>query len=148
MEEEDTIEIPNDNIDFGSSSDNDNKLSDERIKYYLASDDKNVRSNEDDGIILELGDIIQLEGESNPDIHEQTFIIHYIDSQKIKLVNVSTLEPHTLYLDTDGLITDESIKVITILNRSEEKGYARQNGLLPKVWVDIHFGCEIPLVFT
>jgi hypothetical protein len=148
MEEEDTIEIPNNNIDFGSSSDNDNKLSDERIKYYLASDDKNVRSNEDDGIILELGDIIQLEGESNPDIHEQTFIIHYIDSQKIKLVNVSTLEPHTLYLDTDGLITDESIKVITILNRSEEKGYARQNGLLPKIWVDIHFGGEIPLVVT
>jgi len=99
-------------------------------------------------IILELGDIIQIDAASNIDIHEQTFIITYIDSQKIKLVNVSSLLNHILYIDSDGGLTDESITQISLLNRSEEKGYARQNGLLPKVWVDVHFGGEIPLIVT
>ena len=99
-------------------------------------------------IVLELGDIIQIDAASNIDIHEQTFIITYIDFQKIKLVNVSSLLNHILYIDSDGAVSDESITQISLLNRSEERGYARQNGLLPKVWLDIHFGGEIPLIVT
>jgi hypothetical protein len=45
-------------------------------------------------------------------------------------------------------LTDESITEILLLNRSKEKGYARQNGLLPNVWVDIHFGGQIPHIIT
>ena len=109
---------------------------------------ENTKSPEKVGILLELGDIIQLDAPANTDIHEQTFIIVYIDSQKIKLTNVSSYEPHTLYIDSEGGLTDESIVQILLLNRSEHKGYSRQNGLVVKTWVDIHFGGEIPVIIT
>jgi hypothetical protein len=103
---------------------------------------------ENQGISLELRDIIQIVAPTNTDVHEQTFIINYIDSQKITLINVSTFLKHTLYIDLDGAFTDESISQILLLYRSEEKGYARQNGLVTKKWVDIHFGGEIPVIIT
>ena len=103
---------------------------------------------DNNGISLELRDIIQIMAPTNIDVHEQTFIINYIDSQKISLVNVSTFLKHVLYIDLDGAFTDESITQILLLDRSEEKGYARQNGLVTKKWVDIHFGGEIPFILT
>jgi hypothetical protein len=103
---------------------------------------------ENNSISLELRDIIQIIAPTNNDIHEQTFIINYIDSQKISLVNVSTFLKHILYIDLDGVFTDESIRQILLLDRNEEKGYARQNGLITTKWVDIHFGGEIPFIVT
>ena len=105
-------------------------------------------TNQNASISLELRDIIQIVAPTNTDLHEQTFIIKYIDSQKIRLVNVSTYLTHILYIDLDGAFTDESISQIVLLYRSPEKGYARQNGLVTKKWVDIHFGGEIPSIIT
>jgi hypothetical protein len=109
-------------------------------------EEKNVTKT--NKIILELGDIIQLTAPSNSLIHEETFFIIYLDDQKIKLANVSTFHPYTLNLDEDGKISDESIKEIALLSRSEEKGYARQHMLLPRTWINIHFGGEVPTIIT
>ena len=117
----------------------------EKIDMNIESESDIVENN---GISLELRDIIQIMAPNNVDIHEQTFIINYIDSQKISLVNVSTFLKHVLYIDLDGAFTDESISQILLLDRSEEKGYARQNGLVTKKWVDIHFGGEITFIVT
>jgi len=99
-------------------------------------------------VMLELGDIIEIMSPANVELHENTFIILFLDDSKIKIVNVSTFHPVTLKLDSHGKITDESIKQINILSRSEEKGYARPHMLLPKTWINIHFGGEVPTVIT
>ena len=97
-------------------------------------------------ITLELGDIIEVYAPSNPDLNENTFFITYIDDHEIDMTNVSTFHPYHLKLDERGHVTDESIRMISLRSRSEELGYARQHLLLPKTWVDIHFGGETPLI--
>ena len=97
---------------------------------------------------LEFGDIIELIAPTHPEIDEMAAIITYIDNQQIKLVNVSNFQHHKLTINEDGTFTDESIIQINILSRSKEKGYARQNGLLPRTWIDIHFGGDIPAIIT
>ena len=104
-------------------------------------------TNNDSGLQLELGDIIQILSPTNNQYHNQTYYITYIDKQKIKLLNISNFQLETLLFDS-GVLTDESIIQITLLSRSENKGYARQNDLLPKTWVDIHFGGELPGIIT
>jgi len=104
---------------------------------------------DDDGsIALQLGDIIEIYAPSNPDIHEVTAIITYIDETKIKLINVATMKFYQLNITEDGRFTDETITRIALLDRNDEKGYARQNNLSVKTWVDIHFGGEIPAIIT
>lgn len=110
------------------------------------SDDENEKPIQN--ITLELGDIIQINSPSNSELDAETFFILYLDEKKIKITNVSTFLPYTLKLDEDGRITDESIRNIYLLNRSEERGYARQHLLVPKTWVDLYFGGEVPTIIT
>ena len=110
--------------------------------------DTEETDNKKDEIALELGDIIQIESPSNDEYHEQTFLIQYIDDHTIHLINISTYQEKTLSILDNKQLSDESITQISLLSRSEEKGYARQNALLPKTWVDIHFGGEFPAVIT
>ena len=100
------------------------------------------------GITLELGDIIELKATTNPELNENTFYVNYIDDAVIELNNVTSYLPVTLHLDEHGILTDESIEQILLLSRSEEPGYARQHHLVPKTWVDLHFGGEVPLIIT
>lgn len=97
---------------------------------------------------LELSDIIQIKSPSNDELNDEKFIIDYIDNHFIRLINVATFNEKELHIDDDGLLTDESITEILLLNRSKEKGYARQNNLLPGIWVDIHLGGQIPQIIT
>lgn len=97
---------------------------------------------------LELGDVIEIYAPDNNDYHEQSFYILYIDDKTIDLTNIETQQSSTINLDDDGNIKDESIETITILSRSDEKGYARQNQLLPKTWIDILFNGEVVEAFT
>ena len=99
-------------------------------------------------ISLELGDIIEIIAPENPDIHEMTAIIHYIDESKITLIDTEKLKHYQLNVDENQLFSDETIKQVNLLSRSDEKGYARQNALLPRTWIDIHFGGEIPTTIT
>ena len=103
---------------------------------------------QDSGFSLELGDVIETIAPTNEAFHNQTFFIVYIDADKIHLINIANYQLEKLSVDDEGTITDESITEINLLSRSEDKGFARQNALLPNKWVDVHFGGEIPAIIT
>ena len=99
-------------------------------------------------IYLQLGDIIQIDSPTNIEYNQHIFIIHYIDKRKIKIIDEDTLVTHTLNIDNDGNLSDESILSISILNRAETNSYARQNDLLPDTWITVHFGGDLPTTIT
>jgi len=96
---------------------------------------------------IELGDFIQITAPTNTEWHEQTFFVAYIDTSVIEIVHLLSYQSHFLKLSNKRFL-DESIAKITVLSRSSLKGYARQNGLHPHIWVDIFFGGEIPKIIT
>jgi hypothetical protein len=98
-------------------------------------------------ITIELGDIIQIFSPQNLNIHENTIYVTYIDDSKLRGTNIATYEVIQLNIENQRF-TDETIRQIDILSRSETPGYARQNGLIQGVWVDIYFGMNIPTVIT
>lgn len=89
-------------------------------------------------IKLELGDIIELRAPTNLSLHENNYYIEYIDSELIKIINIATLGKMNLTL-TNWALNDETIIQIILLNRSEQKGYIRQNNLEVHKWIEIHF---------
>ena len=97
---------------------------------------------------LQLGDIIEIVSPTNPVYHETTFFIHYIDQTQIQITNVNFLQKYQLNINENGNLTDESIVQINLLSRSDVKGYAKQNFLLPNTWIDIHFGGEVPTIIS
>ena len=102
----------------------------------------------DNSIYLQLGDIIQIDAPSNPDINQHNFLIDYIDSKKIVAIDELSGEKIKLNINEQGNLSDESINSITILNRPDNKGYARQNNLLPDTFIDIYFGGDLPITIT
>ena len=97
---------------------------------------------------LELGDVIEISAPNNQLYDKQTFYILYIDNELMNVTNIQDQSISDIKFDKVGNIRDESITEISLLGRSEEKGYARQHMLLPKTWVDIHFGGEVPTIIT
>ena len=114
----------------------------------MNSNDSGPNKEDNYDITLEYGDIIEIKAPRNAELHEHTFYITYISPSLIKLINVTTLFPYELNITEEGNITDESIVLIELLSRGDEKGYARQNGLLPKQWIDVHFGGDFPTIIT
>jgi hypothetical protein len=107
------------------------------------------KANENKNMIqLELGYIIQIYAPNNENLNEQNFFIDYIDENKMLLVNENTLETTKIKIDPDGTLGDPSIKKIIIKSKSNEKGYARQNNLLPGTCLNIYFGGDLPLIIT
>ena len=97
---------------------------------------------------LQLGDIIRLQAPADPDSHEQTYRIKQLDKGNLVLANVNGVKELSIPI-RDGKFPDTvHITQIEILNRAEEKGFARQNNLLPGTWIDLHFGGDVPAVFT
>ena len=104
--------------------------------------------DETDNLSLQLGDVIEIEAPDNPGLNDKTFLVDYIDSNEIKLVDTSNFAVVNLGI-TDGNLSDQSITGISILDRPKEEGYARQNGLLKGKWVDAYFTKgDIPVVIT
>ena len=97
---------------------------------------------------IELGDIIRIIAPTHQEIHEHIFLVDYLSSRKIKLVDTESLGETILKIDATGKLTDESITTIELLSRAEEKGYARQNNLVVSTWVDIRFGGDVPTIIT
>ncbi len=97
-------------------------------------------------IILEYGDIIQLKSDTDESIHDKIYLIEYIDETIIELLS-NDEDRLTLEIE-EGMICEDSITTIIILSKSKEKGYARQNNLLPKKWVQIHFGGDVPTILV
>ena len=99
-------------------------------------------------IYLQLGDIIQIDAPTNSELNQHIFLIDFINTKKIKIIDEKTTIIHTLDIKEDGNLADESITSISILNRADTTGYARQNNLIPDNWVDIHFGGDLPVTIT
>ena len=98
-------------------------------------------------IYLQLGDIIQIDAPNNPELNKHVFLIDYINDTKISIKQEGSTTPIILNINDDGSLSDESIERIDILVRPENKGYARQNNLLPDTWVDLHFGGDLPVTY-
>jgi hypothetical protein len=95
-----------------------------------------------------LGDIIQIVAPTNSTIHDQIYLILYINDEKIKLINASNASRLVLTMSPSGGFTDESITGIKLLDSPEHPEYARQNDLLPGKWIDIRFGGDLPTIIT
>jgi len=137
-------------IDENEESKNNNETNKQSEKEIITEslETRSPNTENDLFINLELGDIIEIIAPTNSDINEMVVIITYIDNEKLKLINVTTYQHYKLNITSDGFFTDESITQINILSRSNEKGYARQNNLLPHTWIDLHFGGDIPAIIT
>ena len=99
-------------------------------------------------VILKLGDIVYIVDSTNEILNKNTFIINYIDSSKIKLINVKTFEATQLNIKQNGIIGSGTISEIKIISRNPNEGFARQNDLIPGKWVNIYFGGDYPTVIT
>ena len=144
------IDSMDDNIQI---DDTQNIDTNESIEQNLETPVKSTSPNDtnDNNVMLELGDIIEINAPNNKDIHETTAYITYIDRNKIILAipnENDSVRIHQFNITPEGYFSDETIKQIIIVSRSDEKGYARQNGLLPGKWFDIYFGGEIPVIIT
>ena len=123
----------------------------------MSSDEKENENNQQPvEIELQLGDIIQIfikdtESEINKNEYEklnnQVFIIDYIDSKKIQIINDETLDTIILNIN-DGIIGNGIIQNIIIKDRNQYPGYAKQNDLLPGKWINIYFGGDVPAIIT
>jgi hypothetical protein len=98
-------------------------------------------------INIQLGDFIELDAPSDPDIHNHTYYIKFLDNEKVVLLEESG-EEITLKIDETGKLFNESIIGINILNRADAPGYAVQNNLITGTWIDMYFKGDIPLVIT
>ena len=95
---------------------------------------------------LELGDIIRIKGEEY--INNEIYIIDYLDNDLIKLINTGDYSELSINIEETGELSDKRIQEITILNKSKEKGYAKQNGLMVGRYINIIFGGELPTIIT
>jgi hypothetical protein len=99
-------------------------------------------------IELQLGDIIQIIDPTNERIHEQTFLIEYLDPHLLKITNVDSGDSLQLPISEESILGNGTIQSILLLSRDENKGYAKQNKLVPGTWINIHFGGEVPSILT
>lgn len=133
---------------INSPSEEDSPLS-QRETVVQSLEQRNLSPEKyDSSITLEFGDIIEIIAPTNPEIHEMSALITYIDNDKIKMIDVANYNLYRISITEEGTLSDESIIQINLLSRSEAKGYARQNNLLTRTWIDIHFGGDIPAIIT
>jgi len=97
---------------------------------------------------LQLGDIIKIMDPTNERLNNQIFLIDYLDENLIKLIDTENLDSYSLTISPDKILGNGSIQVIELLNREKEKGFAKQNHLLPGTWIEIFFGGDIPSIIT
>ena len=110
--------------------------------------DKEEEEKKKNTLSLQLGDVIRIEAPKNEMLNNIQFIIDYIDSTKLKLIGTKELNSIKLRINEDGTLGDGSITTISLLYRNDKLGYARQNGLISGVWVNIYFGGDTPTIIT
>lgn len=96
---------------------------------------------------LQYGDIIQIYTDDPQNaLHEKTFLVDYLDDDKIRIINTTTTDSILLPFDETGALSDPSIRRIELLTRAKEPGFARQKGLTVDQWVDVYFiGVDSPI---
>ena len=134
-----------------SDNDSDKEEEEEKMKN-VNNEEKGVEEKKDDedknNISLQLGDVIRLDAPKNELLNKNQFIIEYIDTKKIKLIGTKDLNTLSLKINEDGTLGDGTITSITLIFRNDKLGYARQNGLVTGVWLNIYFGGDTPTVIT
>ena len=55
---------------------------------------------------IKLGDFITIIAPTHQEIHEHTFLVDYVSSRKIKLIDTDTLTPYILKIDATGIISN------------------------------------------
>ena len=98
-------------------------------------------------LFLELGQVIQIESPTDPTLHQNIYIINYLDNNLMKLINNDDLSEKILRMN-NGELNNKSISKINILATQKEKGYARQNGLTPGNYITIEFGGSVPAILN
>lgn len=96
---------------------------------------------------LRLGDIVRLSNPEDEDLNNQVFLIDYIDELRMKLINTKTFKQRELPIN-DGIIGDDTINKIVLVSRNPELGFARQNGLVTGVWINMTFEGDTPVIFV
>ena len=95
---------------------------------------------------LQLGDIIELDAPSNPDLHNKTFYINFINKEKILLLSEEKII--TLSFDEEGKLLEESIENILLLHREESPSFVVQNNLKINTNISIYFGEPNPNIIN
>lgn len=117
-------------------------------KQEKEQESKKVTEKQDVELDLQLGDVIQITNPVNEILNNQIFIIDYIDKSKAYLIDTDSLNRIKLKISEDGILGDGNITQIDILSRADTPSYARQNGLLPRKWINIYFGGDFPVIIT
>lgn len=99
-------------------------------------------------VTLQLDDVIKITDPENEELNDNEFLIEYIDKNKIRLINTEFLNIVLLNITPDRILGSGTITNITIISRNEKQGYARQNGLLPGIWINVYFGGDTPAVIS
>jgi len=129
-------------------SDNEKEEKEDKQDNESKSNESVNDSKNDTVLELQLGDVIQFVDPLNELLNDQIFIIDYIDKSKMFLINTESLNQTRLSISQDGIIGNGTIQKIAILSRSDSPSYAKQNGLLPGKWINIHFGGDYPTIIT
>jgi hypothetical protein len=85
---------------------------------------------------LEYGDIIHITSQTEA-LNDKKFLIEYIDSKHIRIVNKDGT--HELNLEEDGSFSDLTITSVRKISSSPEKGVAIQKGLVTGKTIEIKF---------
>jgi hypothetical protein len=93
----------------------------------------------DTEVSLQLGDIIGIEDPSDENTNNQQFFIKYVDSSKLKLVNIKTNDTIVLPIHQNKIIGDGTITGIRLLYRNQYPEYTKQNNLSTNDWLKIIF---------
>jgi hypothetical protein len=141
----DIVIHPIESIDLDNQTNKNDNQTNKNDNQTNKNDNEDSKSNE---FLLKLGDVILIIDPTNEILNKNTFLIEYIDPNKIKVINTETLDKTLIPISSDGFIGDGNIESIKIISSASENGYARQNGLLPGIWLNIYFGGQFPAVIT
>ena len=95
---------------------------------------------------LQYGDIIQIDSETNKELHEINFFIKFINSSKIVLINENI--SYTLDISEEGKLLDESIDNIILIYKQKSPSYIVQNDIKINTNISIYFGGNLPKIIN
>lgn len=84
-------------------------------------DTPNIKEIKKTSVILRLGDVIVIQAATNEILNNNTFLIEYIDRNKIKIVNAETFDKSQLRINKNGVIGDGSITKINIISSNPNR---------------------------
>lgn len=100
----------------------------------------------DNKIILQYGDIIEIDSPTNKELDKKKYFINFINDKKIVIINDE--DKKELLFSEDGNLLEESIDNIFILHRQENNSYVAQNNITVNTYLSIYFGGTFPKIIN